>query len=157
DRRLYALRDVTGTVESIPLISASIMSKKIAEGISGLVLDVKTGSGAFMKTEEDSRRLAETMVAIGKAFSVRTEAIITTMDAPLGRGVGNALEIVECFEVLKGQGPEDLEDLSVELAARMLVLGGLSPSRAEAVSRIRDAIASGEGLERFRRVIENQG
>jgi pyrimidine-nucleoside phosphorylase len=157
DRRLYALRDVTGTVESIPLISASIMSKKIAEGIDALVLDVKTGSGAFMKTESDSRRLAESLVAIGNASGVKSEAIITRMDSPLGRAVGNGLEVVECLEVLKGRGPADLVDLSVELAARMLVLGGVAGNRAEAQQKVRDAIASGAGLERFRRIIEQQG
>jgi pyrimidine-nucleoside phosphorylase len=157
DKILYALRDVTGTVESIPLISASIMSKKIAEGIDALVLDVKTGSGAFMKTEADSRRLAESLVSIGNASGVRTEAIITAMETPLGRAVGNALEVVECFEVLKGRGPGDLTDVSVELTARMLVLGGAASDRPAAAKRVRQAIASGEGLERFRRIIERQG
>ena len=157
DKKLYALRDVTGTVESIPLISASIMSKKIAEGIDALVLDVKTGSGAFMKTEADSRALAESLVSIGNASGVRTEAIITRMDAPLGRAVGNALEVIECLEVLKGRGPSDLVDVSVELAARMLVLGRQAADRADAERRVRAAIASGEGLERFRQIVENQG
>ncbi|MGE5245660.1 MAG: thymidine phosphorylase [Betaproteobacteria bacterium] len=157
DRKLYALRDVTGTVESIPLISASIMSKKIAEGIGALVLDVKTGSGAFMKTEADSRRLAGSLVSIGNASGVRTEAIITRMDAPLGRAVGNALEVIESIEVLKGGGPTDLVEVSVELASRMLVLGGVADGRADAERRIRDAIASGAGVDRFRRIIEQQG
>ena len=157
DKKLYALRDVTGTVESIPLISASIMSKKIAEGIDALVLDVKTGSGAFMKTEEDSRRLAESLVSIGNAAGVRTEAVITSMNAPLGCAVGNALEVIECFEVLKGRGPKDVLDVSVELTARMLVLGRVAGDRPDAGRRVRAAIASGEGLERFKRIIEAQG
>jgi pyrimidine-nucleoside phosphorylase len=157
DKKLYALRDVTGTVESIPLISASIMSKKIAEGIDALVLDVKTGSGAFMKTEADSRRLAESLVSIGNASGVKTEAIITAMDAPLGRAVGNALEVIECFEVLKGGGPPDLIEVSVELAARMLVLGKVADDFAAADAQVRSAIASGAGLERFRQIIEIQG
>jgi thymidine phosphorylase len=142
---------VSATVESIPLISASIMSKKIAEGIDALVLDVKTGSGAFMKTEADSRKLAESLVSIGNASGVRTEAIITSMDAPLGRAVGNALEVIECLEVLKGRGPADLVEVSVELTARMLVVGGAAQDRADAARRVRAAIASGAGLDRFRR------
>ena len=157
DKKLYALRDVTGTVESIPLISASIMSKKIAEGIDGLVLDVKTGRGAFMKTDADARRLAESLVSIGRASGVKTEAIITRMDAPLGQAVGNALEVIESIEVLKGRGPADVTDISIELAARMLVLGGAAADREEASRKVRGALASGAGLERFRRIVESQG
>ncbi len=157
DMKLYALRDVTGTVESIPLISASIMSKKIAEGIDALVLDVKTGSGAFMKTEADSHRLAESLVAIGNASGVKTEAIITAMDAPLGSAVGNALEVIECFEVLKGRGPVDLIEVSIELTVRMLVLGKVAGTREEADRKVRAALASGAGLERFKQIIEHQG
>ena len=157
DRKLYALRDVTGTVESIPLITASIMSKKIAEGVGGLVLDVKCGDGAFMKTEADARALAESLVATGELAGVRTEALLTTMDEPLGRAVGNALEIVESIETLKGRGPAALEALSVELAGRMLVLGGVEKDLARAETRIREAIASGAGVEKFRQIIANQG
>jgi pyrimidine-nucleoside phosphorylase len=157
DRRLYALRDVTGTVESIPLISASIMSKKIAEGIGALILDVKTGTGAFMKTLEDSRRLAQSLVAIGNASAVRTEAVVTRMDAPLGREVGNANEVIESIETLKGQGPPDLERLSVLLAARMLVLAGIAESQEAAEECVRGTLASGAGVEAFRRIIEHQG
>lgn len=157
DRKLYALRDVTGTVESIPLISASIMSKKIAEGIGGLVLDVKTGEGAFMKTLDDSRALARSLVGIGNASGVRTEALITRMDAPLGRMVGNAMEVIESLDVLKGRGPADLEALSVLFAARMLVLARLEDDEQAAIGRVRQALASGAALEMFRRIIENQG
>src|SRR2546422_10359006 len=153
-KKVYALRDVTGTVESIPLISASIMSKKIAEGIDALVMDVKTGSGAFMKTEADSRRLAESLVAIGTAAGVKTEAVITRMDAPLGRAVGNALEVIECLEVLKGRGPKDVIEVTVALTVRMLVLGRVATHPAHAEQRVRDAIGSGAGLERFRQLIE---
>jgi pyrimidine-nucleoside phosphorylase len=157
DKRLYALRDVTGTVESIPLISASIMSKKIAEGVGGLVLDVKTGGGAFMKTLDDSRALARSLVGIGNASGVRTEALITAMDAPLGRKVGNALEVIESVDVLKGEGPADLAELSVLLAARMLVLARLAADEPAAVARARATISSGTALEAFRRIIEHQG
>jgi len=157
DKRLYALRDVTSTVESIPLISASIMSKKIAEGIGGLVLDVKTGDGAFMKTLDDSRALARSLVGIGNASGVRTEALITAMDAPLGRMVGNSMEVIESLDVLKGKGPADLEELSVLLAARMLVLAGIEKEEPSAIRRVRGAIASGAGVEAFRKIIEHQG
>ncbi len=157
DRRLYALRDVTSTVESIPLISASIMSKKIAEGIGGLVLDVKSGHGAFMKTPEDARRLAASLVSIGEAAGVRTEALLTNMDAPLGRAVGNAVEIVECVETLQGHGPADVEALSVELAARMLIVSGVESDAAKAEARIRRALADGSGLEKLKQIVANQG
>jgi pyrimidine-nucleoside phosphorylase len=157
DRKLYALRDVTATVESIPLICASIMSKKIAEGIGGLVLDVKTGAGAFMKTREASRRLAASLVAIGVAAGVRTEALVTSMESPLGRSVGNANEVIESIETLKGKGPADLERLSVLLAARMLIVAGISADEADAEARVRRAMTSGAGLEKFRQIIENQG
>jgi thymidine phosphorylase len=133
------------------------MSKKIAEGIGGLVLDVKTGSGAFMKTQEASRGLAESLVAIGRAAGVRTEALITRMEAPLGRAVGNANEVIESIETLKGSGPKDLEELSVLLAARMLVVAGVSPDEADASARVRGAIASGAGVAKFAQIIENQG
>ena len=157
DRKLYALRDVTSTVESRPLIAASIMSKKMAEGIDALVLDVKTGDGAFMVKEEDSRALAEAMLAIGKGMGKKIVALITDMEQPLGRTVGNALEIVECIETLQGKGPEDLETLSVELAAWMLSLGGASPTLDAARARVREALASGAGLRKFQEVIGLQG
>jgi pyrimidine-nucleoside phosphorylase len=157
DKKLYALRDVTGTVESIPLITASIMSKKIAEGIGALVLDVKAGSGAFMKTEADSRRLAESLVSVGNASGVHTEAVITAMESPLGRAVGNALEVVECIEVLKGGGPPDVIEVTLELAARMLVLGKVARDPREGRTQARQALASGAALDRFQKIIELQG
>jgi len=157
DKKLYALRDVTATIESIPLITASIMSKKMAEGIGGLVLDVKTGSGAFMKTVADSRRLAESLVSVGNASGVRTEAVITAMDAPRGAAADNALEVMESIQVLKGGGPADLIEVTLELAARMLVLGGAAADREEGRIRARACITSGAALDRFRRMVEIQG
>jgi pyrimidine-nucleoside phosphorylase len=157
DKKLYALRDVTATVESVPLICASIMSKKIAEGIDGLVLDVKAGRAAFMKTVDDARRLATLMVTIGNKSGVRSEALLTAMDVPLGRAVGNSVEVIESIETLKGRGPRDLEDLSVALAARMVRMAGLEPTNAAAESRVRKALAAGAGVEKFREVIEHQG
>jgi len=157
DRKLYALRDVTSTVESRPLIAASIMSKKMAEGIDALVLDVKTGDGAFMQSFEDSKALAQAMVEIGRGMGKKVAALITDMDQPLGRAVGNALEIAESVETLKGRGPRDLEDLSVELAAWMLSLAGVTPSMEAARAKVRDALRSGAGLAKLREVIELQG
>jgi pyrimidine-nucleoside phosphorylase len=157
DKKLYALRDVTATVESVPLICASIMSKKIAEGISALVLDVKAGRAAFMKTLDDARRLARLMVAIGNKSGVRSEALLTAMDVPLGRAVGNSIEVIESIETLKGRGPKDLEELSVALAARMVRLGGLAATNDEATAVVRRALASGAGVEKFRQIVENQG
>jgi pyrimidine-nucleoside phosphorylase len=157
DRKLYALRDVTATVESIPLICASILSKKIAEGIGALVLDVKVGRGAFMKTRADARTLARWLVDIAGRSGVRTEAHLTAMDAPLGRAVGNANEVIEAIETLKGDGPPDLEMLSVRLAARMILLAGVEKDEARAEGRVREALASGAGVEVFRAIIEAQG
>jgi pyrimidine-nucleoside phosphorylase len=157
DKTLYALRDATATVESIPLISASIMSKKLAEGIDGLVLDVKTGDGAFMREYKDSKKLAETMVAIGKGLGKRMRALITRMDQPLGLAVGNAVEVVECVECLRGGGPSDLVDLSVELAAEMVLMGGRTATIEAARDLCRRTIADGSALDRFRRVVEAQG
>src|SRR5215471_16896503 len=157
DRRLYSLRDVTGTVESIPLICASILSKKIAEGIGALVLDVKVGSGAFMKTEADARTLAEWLCGIASRNGVKTEAVLSSMDAPLGWAVGNANEVIESIETLKGQGPADIEMLSVRLATRMLVCAGIAPNEAKAEQRVRTALSSGAGLEAFRTIVAAQG
>jgi pyrimidine-nucleoside phosphorylase len=157
DRRLYRLRDVTATVESIPLITASIMSKKLAEGIDGLVLDVKVGHGAFMKTVREAEQLAQAMVRAGQLAGVRTEAMLTRMDAPLGRAVGNALEVIESIETLRGQGPRDLTELSVLLATRMVLIAGRADSMTGAERQVRDALVSGAGLDRFRRMVARQG
>src|SRR5580700_6654443 len=157
DRKLYALRDVTGTVESPYLICASIMSKKLAEGIDGLVLDVKTGSGAFMKSEKDAVFLAELMVETGEAMGKAMVALITNMDEPLGMYVGNSLEVAEVLDVLRGKGPEDLRELCLETAGWMLHLGGAANSVAEGKQQSAKLIASGKALERFREMVELQG
>jgi pyrimidine-nucleoside phosphorylase len=157
DRKLYALRDVTATVESIPLICASILSKKIAEGIGALVMDVKVGRGAFMKTRDDARQLAGWIARIAARNGVRTEAVLSAMDAPLGRAVGNANEVVEAIETLKGRGPADVERLTLRLAVRMLVLARLASDDADAERRLRAALASGAALDRFRAIVEAQG
>ncbi len=156
DRKLYALRDVTGTVESPYLICASIMSKKLAEGIDALVLDVKTGSGAFMKSEKDAAFLAELMVETGERMGKKIVALITDMDQPLGNMIGNALEVVEVVEVLRGAGPEDLRQLCIELAGWMLHLGGASDTVAEGKKQSEKLIASGEAFDKFRRMVELQ-
>ncbi|MGP3911726.1 thymidine phosphorylase [Nonomuraea sp. 10N515B] len=152
DKKLYALRDVTGTVESIPLIASSIMSKKIAEGTGSLVLDVKVGSGAFMKSVETARELAETMVALGTDAGVRTVALLTAMDRPLGRAVGNALEVEESVEVLAGGGPSDVVELTVRLAQEMLEAAGVASSKDPA-----KALQDGSAMDAWRRMIVAQG
>jgi pyrimidine-nucleoside phosphorylase len=157
DKKLYALRDVTSTVEAIPLLASSVMSKKLAEGSNVLVLDVKSGDGAFMKTVEGSRALAEAMVAIGNHAGVRTEAFITDMEAPLGRAIGNANEIIECIETLKGSGPPEVADLVTRLASRMVVLGGVETETAAATQRVTESLSSGAALRTFGRMIEAQG
>jgi pyrimidine-nucleoside phosphorylase len=160
DRKLYALRDATATVEAIPLIVASIMSKKLAAGLGALVLDVKEGTGAFMHDDERARELAHALVKTGNSFGVRTEALLTDMNQPLGRAVGHAVEVVECIEILRGEGDaraRAVRDLSVELAARMVFLSNLEASIEAARVRVVRALESGAGLECFRRNVEAQG
>jgi pyrimidine-nucleoside phosphorylase len=156
DKKLYALRDVTGTVDSPNLICASIMSKKLAEGIDALVLDVKTGSGAFMKEEADAVALAELMVGTGRRMGKQTVALITDMDQPLGLAVGNALEVAECIEILRGAGPADLRELCLELSGWMFFLGRRTESVDAGRRLARDLIANGSGLAKFREIISLQ-
>jgi pyrimidine-nucleoside phosphorylase len=157
DRKLYALRDVTGTVESIPLIASSIMSKKLAEGIDALVLDCKVGSGAFMKTAERARALATTIQGIGRAAGKRVTALVTDMSQPIGRAVGNAIEVEEAIDILRGGGPPDARALTVALGAEMLILGGGATTQEDGARRIAAALDDGRALERFRRIVEAQG
>jgi pyrimidine-nucleoside phosphorylase len=157
DKRLYALRDVTSTVASIPLITASIMSKKLAEGLGALVLDVKYGSGAFMKRLEDARRLAESMTAVGNRMNVRTSALVTDMNQPLGRMVGNGVEIDESLDVLRGEGPKDLVELTLALGAELLTATGAAEDREEARRILREHVSSGRAYERFAAMVAAQG
>jgi pyrimidine-nucleoside phosphorylase/thymidine phosphorylase len=157
DKRLYALRDVTGTVESIPLIASSIMSKKMAEGIDALVLDVKVGNGAFMKKQVDARRLAQAMVGIGRRLDKKVQALITDMNQPLGYAIGNALEVMEVSQTLQKAGPADLTRLSLELAARMIFLGKITSTLDEARKLAEDRLMDGSAYAKFKQVVAAQG
>ena len=157
DKRLYSLRDVTATVESLPLIASSIMSKKLAEGIDGLVIDCKVGNGAFMKTVERARELCALMRTIGTRAGKKITCVLTDMEAPIGRTIGNALEIRESIEILKGGGPVDTRELTHVLGAEMLVLGGVAKDQADGVARIQKVLADGSALEVFRKVVAAQG
>ncbi len=157
DKKLYALRDVTATVECIPLICGSILAKKLAEGIDALVLDVKFGRGAFMKRKADARALAEALVAVGRAGGKQVRAVLTGMDQPLGRTVGNALEVAESIACLRGAGPDDVMEVTYTLGAHMLVLGGVAPDETAARRKLEAAIADGSALAKFREIVVAQG
>ena len=157
DKRLYALRDVTGTVESIPLITSSILSKKLAEGIDALVLDVKVGRGAFMKTEDEARVLARSLVAVGRRAGKRVSALLTDMSSPIGHTIGNALETAEALEILHGRGPEDLREITYALGAEMLRAAGLSRSASQAERQLKEAVQSGAALTKMREIVAAQG
>jgi pyrimidine-nucleoside phosphorylase len=157
DKRIYALRDVTATVESIPLITASIMSKKLAEGAKGIVMDIKTGNGAFMAKLSDAKKLAKSISDTGLRFNKNMMTMITDMNEPLGNAIGNSLEIIECVETLKGNGPKDLTDLSVHLAGGMIYLAGLAKTHTEGNKKALKAIEDGRALQKFRELIKNQG
>jgi len=157
DKKLYALRDVTGTVNSIPLIASSVMSKKIASGADAVVLDVKVGSGSFMKSLDDARKLAGTMVRIGKAFNKKTVALITDMSQPLGHEIGNAVEVKEAIDVLRGGGPADLTTVALAIASHMTFLGGAYSGTEQAESELKKIIKSGQALEKLRQLVEIQG
>lgn len=157
DRRLYALRDVTGTVESIPLITASILSKKLAANLDALVMDVKVGSGAFMKTNEQAFELCQSLISVGKQAGLPTTAIVTDMDQPLGAAVGNAIEVNESIDVLQGGGPPEVREVTVELGANLLLQVGRATDRDEAITRLAGSLADGSAYERFQAMIAAQG
>lgn len=157
DKKLYAIRDVTATVDSIPLIASSVMSKKLASGAQGIVLDVKVGRGAFMKSLDQARQLAQTMVAIGQGAGRQVVAVLSDMNQPLGRTVGNALEVREALDTLQGRGPADLEELSVLLAAHMVHLGGMASGLEEALFKVRELLQTGAGLYAFQQMVAAQG
>jgi pyrimidine-nucleoside phosphorylase len=157
DKRLYALRDVTGTVESIPLITSSILSKKLAEGIDALVLDVKVGRGAFMKSESEARDLARSLVRVGTLAGKKVIALLTDMNAPLGRAIGNGLETVEAIEVLHGRGPDDLCEVTWALGAEMLLAGGLVRTRVQGERRLSQSVKDGSAAIKLKQIIEAQG
>lgn len=157
DKKLYALRDVTGTVESIPLISSSIMSKKVASGAKGIVMDVKVGSGAFMKKPDDARKLADSLKNVGDVLGVKVKAVLSNMDQPLGDTVGNAIEVREAVECLRGGGPEDLRRITLELAAEMALLGDVAATYKEALELVTEKLDSGAALEKFKEIVSYQG
>lgn len=157
DKKLYALRDVTATVASIPLITASIMSKKLAEGLDALVLDIKWGSGAFMKKLDDARRLAQSLVGVGNDLGLKTTALLTDMNQPLGRMVGHVVEVQESIAALKGEGPADLQELTLALGAELLVTIGIEQNRTAATTRLLQLVSSGQALDKFRQMIVAQG
>ena len=157
DKKLYALRGVTATIDTIPLITASIMSKKLSEGIAGLVLDIKYGSGAFMKTIDEGHRLAHSIMETANCYGVKTMVFISNMNWPLGSTVGNSLEIMECIKTLQGKGPKDLEELSIQLAAGMIHLAGKAPSFKEGKMKARHALDNGMAMKKFEQLVRTQG
>lgn len=157
DKKLYALRDVTATISCIPLITASIMSKKLAEGAAGIVMDIKWGNGAFMETKAQAKKLAKSIVQTGLSFNRHMMVTISDMNQPLGHAIGNSLELIECFEVLKGKGPKDLIDLSLNLTGGMIHLAGKSKSLEAGIKKAKKALRSGEGLEKLKELISKQG